>query len=393
MQRSSGGRHGMRGTDRRRGRGVLGVLLALAAPLAPDGLSAQEAEEQQSAGDGRPDSHPVREGDTLWDLSGRYLESSYEWPRLWSYNPEITNPHWIYPGHVLRLRDGAPGGYSTTTSAEGGGTTLDTASGGLTRMKRRSVGAPPGNVRLGEHVYLDKKALAEAAHIVGGPEDHMMFSPSDVVYLQFKKGEHLPEGKQAIVFLRQHREELNPNGGNIKIYHAGDGGEIVRVLGALQVESYDAKKRIARAIILEANDPIERGFEVADVPPKLMDVPPRPSNKKVTARIVAATRALGTLGENQMVFINAGSKQGVEVGNRFLVLRQGDPWRRNLTLREQWSGEDRPERHPLADDKYPWDVVGEVRALLVRPESSTGLITDALVELNPGDRVELREGY
>jgi hypothetical protein len=372
----------------RRESALLGALLALSALLAPEGLSAQEAEEQP-AGDGRPESHPVKEGDTLWDLSGRYLDSSYEWPRLWSYNPEITNPHWIYPGHVLRLRDGAPGGYSTAASGEGGAAP---APGGL-KMRRRAVGSGPASVRLREQVYLDKKALAEAAHIVGGPEDHMMFSPSDIVYLKFKKGEHVAEGKQAIVFIRQHRHELSPKAGDIRIHNAGDGGEVVRVLGALQVESFDPDKRIARAVILEANDPIERGFEVADVPPTLVDVPPKPSSKKLQAKIVAATRELGTLGENQVVFIDAGSKQGVEVGNRFLVLRQGDPWRQNLTLKERWSGEERPERHPLANDKLPWDVVGEVRALYVRPETSTGLITDSLVELNPGDRVELREGY
>ena len=193
--------------------------------------------------------------------------------------------------------------------------------------------------------------------------------------------------------MRRHRAELSPNGDNIKIYSAGDGGEVVDVLGSLRIESFDADKRIARAVITEANDPIERGFEVADVPPQLVNVAPKPSSKKVSARIVAATRALGTLGENQMVFIDAGSKQGVEVGNRFLVLRRGDPWRRNLTLNEHWSGEERPERHPVSDDQYPWDVVGEVRALYVRPQTSTGLITDSLEELNPGDRVELREGY
>jgi hypothetical protein len=333
----------------------------------------------------------VKEGDTLWDLSDRYLESSYEWPRLWSYNPEITNPHWIYPGHVLRLREGAPGGYSTG-EGEAGAAPTPTES-GMARLRRRPRGLARGAIRLGEQIYLDKNALADSAHIVGGPEDHMMFSPSDVVYLKFKKGQRVAEGKQAIVFIRNHRAELSPYGGDIRIYSAGDGGEVVRVLGSLRIDSYDADKRIARAVITEARDPIERGFEVADVPPTLSDVPPKVSSKKVAARIVAATYPLGTLGENQMVFINAGSKQGVEVGNRFLVLRQGDPWRQHLTLKEHWSGEDRPERHPLSDDKYPWEIVGEVRALYVRPDSSTGLITDSLIELNPGDRVELREGY
>src|SRR5258708_38922059 len=47
--------------------------------------------------------HTVQKGDTLWDLSQRYLGSPWYWPKVWSYNPEIANPHWIYPGNVVRF--------------------------------------------------------------------------------------------------------------------------------------------------------------------------------------------------------------------------------------------------------------------------------------------------
>jgi nucleoid-associated protein YgaU len=43
--------------------------------------------------------HTVVKGDTLWDLSQNYLGSPWYWPKVWSYNPEIANPHWIYPGN------------------------------------------------------------------------------------------------------------------------------------------------------------------------------------------------------------------------------------------------------------------------------------------------------
>ncbi|MBL8915647.1 MAG: LysM peptidoglycan-binding domain-containing protein, partial [Archangium sp.] len=47
--------------------------------------------------------HTVERGDTLWDLSQRYLGSPWYWPKVWSYNPEIANPHWIYPGNEVRF--------------------------------------------------------------------------------------------------------------------------------------------------------------------------------------------------------------------------------------------------------------------------------------------------
>ena len=54
-------------------------------------------------GSGVSDVHVVQPGDTLWDLSSKYLNSPWVWPRVWSYNPHITNPHWIYPGQVVRF--------------------------------------------------------------------------------------------------------------------------------------------------------------------------------------------------------------------------------------------------------------------------------------------------
>src|SRR5512145_88127 len=103
------------------------LVLAALAPLAigaralaqeppPGGEAAPPAEEAAApvegsapaAADGQgavapPDTYTVRPGDTLWDLAGRFLNNPWYWPKVWSYNPEITNPHWIDPGQLLRF--------------------------------------------------------------------------------------------------------------------------------------------------------------------------------------------------------------------------------------------------------------------------------------------------
>jgi hypothetical protein len=47
--------------------------------------------------------YTIKKGDTLWDISSKFLKDPFLWPKLWERNPYIANPHWIYPGHPIRL--------------------------------------------------------------------------------------------------------------------------------------------------------------------------------------------------------------------------------------------------------------------------------------------------
>ena len=89
-------------------------LVAATALLAAVGIAGAQLRE------GHPDTYVVKRGDTLWDIAGRFLQRPWLWPEIWQANPQIRNPHLIYPGDVISLayldrlgvragpRDGAP---------------------------------------------------------------------------------------------------------------------------------------------------------------------------------------------------------------------------------------------------------------------------------------------
>ena len=140
-----------------------------------------------------PPVYTVRRGDTLWGITGRYYANPWGWPQVWSYNPEITNPHWIYPMDHIRL---LPEGEAPRV--------LDTGTGVAPPPR-----AEPGSVWLRDQGFLDNEALETAGVVIGSPEEQMLLSNFDEVYVRFEEGTDAQIGSEYTIFRQMEESERN----------------------------------------------------------------------------------------------------------------------------------------------------------------------------------------
>lgn len=316
-----------------------------------------------------PDHHTVRRGDTLWDITGFYYGNPWDWPRVWAINPDIANPHWIYPNDRVRL-DGEPDGAATASSRTGL----------VSRRPARAV----GNVRIRNSGYLDPEALEHKGRIVGAPNDHMMLTTGDEVWVRYNDDGDAPaRGTQLTVFRNIPDDERDEE----------EEGSLVRVLGTAVVRDYDERADVVRAEITDAFEPIERGFEVAEAPGRIENVAPRPNQRDLDTTIAGTLYPRRIMADQQLLFIQLGADDGVETGNRFFVVREADPWFDGLEADGVHGVPADGSTRAESGAEYPPEVIAEARVVSTRPHSATLVITRSTEEVRLGDRMQMRRGF
>src|SRR5262249_31641965 len=148
------------------------------------------------------------------------------------------------------------------------------------------------------------------------------------------------------------------------------------IFGKVRIWHYDREEHLAHAQIIEELDPIERGYRIGVVARDFQDVPSRPADRDLEARVVATLRPRTIMGAQQVLFLNVGRENGVQVGNRFFLTVSGDRWRR---ANEQEGVDPGPTIPPPAQPgHYPDVPVAELRVVDVRPHTCTAFVTASL---------------
>ena len=315
-----------------------------------------------------PVEHVVKHGDTLSTLADQYFHDGSVWPQLWALNPHIQNPNWLYPGDRLKLREGTPAKART----------------GLFDRKRTVA---PNTVFLRTEGFIEDKSDEDWGELVGSPRDNMFLSDLNETYVHIPGDHDVRPGQELTIF--RHVRDVKK-------------GKIVRILGAVRVNAWDEKNRTARATIIESLDVIERGSRVGPLDRRIDIVASTTADRDVNAKVLATVYPLNFYAQNQVVFIDKGDVDGVKVGNRLRIFRQGDAWRKSLVtpgagnrIRHETTGLPELERPSdgRASSTYPTERVGELRVIRVKEHTSTCLVTDATLELDTNDVAWLRQGY
>lgn len=359
-----------------------------------DDFGALESGKLKKAGAAKvPEFHVVKKGDTLWQISGGYYGDPHEWPRLWSMNPQIENPHWIYPGDQLRTAStgaSGPGMSSALARSE------DNSAGGGGFVGRDRM-VPAGTIFLRDQGYIGDPERDVWGELVGAREDQMMLGEGNSVYLLMKDGVDLRLGQRLTIF----QEVRTPSGVEGARKPPGD---LVKVYGTVRVDAWDKKERIARGQIIESLDVVERGAKVGPVGRRFDVVPPKKATKEVEARVLTSVYPHIYFGRNQIVFIDKGSEDGLAAGNRLRVVERGDTWRRSLKKSSPYQRmrvvldspeEAAAEKTPLHgnDDKFPDEVTGEVTVLRTEKYTAACLVSESSHELEVGSRLVATPGY
>lgn len=266
-----------------------------------------------------PQVYVVKKGDTLWDISGHYLKNPWSWPEIWQANPQVENPHLIFPGDVLSLVyvDGQPrvtctGGPCTGDSKMPDGTVK------LTPQSRvLSVGEaiPTLPREIIEPFLRDAKVLNAAdidrmAYIVASEGEHVITGAGDNVYVRGANSDMKNYG-----FFRPGGEYRDPDSNELLGYEA------LYVGSGLKVREGDPSTFDVRKSTTELR-PGDRAVPVDDVLVNPVFFP-APAPDSVKARIISVYGGVSQIGQYNVVVLSRGERDGLRSGHTMTIWTDG----------------------------------------------------------------------
>jgi len=282
-----------------------------------------------------PEKYTVVKGDTLWDISTRFLKSPWEWPQLWQFNPQVKNPHLIYPGDVLTIYfiDGKPamqvqrGGKTVATQAPAEEAPIPDEVRGKSystvklspRIREQSLEEAIPTIPLdaikqflSRPRVVTEDELDDAPYVVELADDHLA---SGSGYRIYARGIKASDAIGDYDLVRSGQTYRDPDTGEILGYEAVYLGEarLQRNGDPSTLEVTSANREILRGDRL-----LPRGSDLF-----LTSYMPHAPENKMEGRIISVFDGVAQIGQYQVVVLNLGRQEDADVGQVLAIYQHG----------------------------------------------------------------------
>jgi nucleoid-associated protein YgaU len=273
---------------------------------------------------GHPDEYVVKKGDTLWDISTTFLATPWKWPEIWHANPQIENPHLIYPGDNIKLIyiDGQPRITSERTlklvPGEGGLNANAKLSPSIRVLQNSeaitTIPLDRINSFLSHSLIVGSvNELTKAPYIVAGPQKRIVVGGGD---LSYARGDFSADLTNFGVY-RKGEAYFDPNTREVLGVHA-------QGIGSVNVKQ--VQKDIATLTVVRAYEEIRVGDRLLlseDRPMQSTFLPAAPDTD-IDSTIIAVESGVSQVGKYNVVMINRGEREGLKAGNVLAIYKRGE---------------------------------------------------------------------
>ncbi|MFB3058316.1 MAG: LysM peptidoglycan-binding domain-containing protein [Gammaproteobacteria bacterium] len=273
-----------------------------------------------------PQTYIVQKGDTLWDISSVFLRDPWHWPEIWFKNPQVENPHLIYPGDELAIiYIGGERRVQIVRRGEDGQILSIGGTSGMKvvklspRVRTHAIDAsipsiPIDSIRhlLSRPLIIEKEELDNSAYVISSVDAHLINSVNDRLYVR-KLDTNSGNGRYQI--FRPNKPLHDPTTDELLGYEAIYVGETKLLLGG-DPATVQVTKSVREILRNDRVLPIDNtNFE--------RDFFPKPPGTQVRGEVLSLLDAISMLGQYQTLAINLGSRDGIETGNLLVVKRVG----------------------------------------------------------------------
>lgn len=284
-----------------------------------------------------PERYVVVKGDTLWDISKRFLNDPWLWPSVWHINPSIRNPHLIYPGDIIVMYvvdgkpyitlDGQAGVIPVHVTSSQKPKMLEPVKAGLKVVKlspssrvsgiHKAISTIPMNaIRpfLDRPRVVTEDQLEGAPYIVSSYEGHLISGTGNRVYAR-----NLTKPLSGYNIVRPGIEYVDPETGDVLGYEAIYLAD-ARFVKVGKDEDEPATLVVTKALREVLNNDVLIPHEERE---QMFQFTPRSPETKVKGQIMAVFNGVSQIGQHMVVVLNRGEKDGLAPGHVLAVLQKG----------------------------------------------------------------------